>query len=1150
MTAHAIETQNDAADPKVNAFVTANAGTGKTLTLVNRVARLLLHGTLPEAILCVTYTKAAAAEMQRRLFDMLGTWSVAEDDDLAKKLAVIAEEPINLGRARALFARALETPGGLKIQTIHAFCEKLLRRFPLEAGVFPGFSVLEDAAAAEASRLAREELARMAVADAGGAIGRAYAHFAVELDFASFEGMLATFEGRRAAIKAYFDRCAESDGFGTDVWRACGFDTPADPDELEAFAVAETDWATWARASEALLASKATSDQRLGGRLAALAECGTTTPGHFSDCWRVFSTQAGEPTKKLGTVALDAWLKEWLVEEQTRLHETLCRAQGARIARDTVMALTLARVYAALYEDEKARRGALDFSDLIARTLALVTVRSDAAWVLYKLDGGIDHVLVDEAQDTAPEQWDILRTFSEEFFAGAGGRSLERTIFAVGDEKQSIYSFQGADPEQLAHETASYRRAALAAGRPFLEPALVESWRSTPRVLALVDAVFADPATRDAVPPASKEERVRHESLRPDHPGSVDLWPIYQDEPVEEADAWDAPLDAQPPVTARKRLAQAIAAEIAGMISRREGVHDRKAGGWRPVTAGDVLILVRGRDALFEEIIRALKKAGVPVAGADRLKLSDHVVFQDLMALCRFALFPDDDLTLASLLRSPFCDVDEQGLYDLAQPRADGRRLWAELSRRGDERPEWGDARGFLGWARGEAGARSPFDFLARALNRLDGQGRSMRRRILTRLGREAEDALDEVLSQALAAESRGVHDLEGFTAAMERAEIEVKRELESGRGEVRVMTVHGAKGLEAPVVILPDTCRQASKVRGALLSTEEGGFLWAPRQKEDCDASEAARERLKRKGDEESLRLLYVALTRARDRLIVCGRLSATAKGPPEGSWYQRLAHAFERDEVKEAVRRLKVGEMEVARYGEDPPPAQVAAPATEAAEALPAWAERPPPEEPAARAYAAPSTLAEEQRGPAPSPLSRTGGLGRFRRGDIIHRLLQLLPDIVPAARAEGAERLLAKDLDLTPEQRAEMAAAALSVLEDPRFAEVFGPGSRAEAAIAGGAPDLPATLAVSGRVDRMVVMPDRVLVVDFKTNRPSPDRIEDADRAYHVQMAVYVAVLRAIFPGRRVEAALVWTDGPKLMPVPEGVIAATLAGLNSQG
>jgi ATP-dependent helicase/nuclease subunit A len=1137
----AVQTQIEASNPASSVFVTANAGSGKTRTLVSRVARLLLRGAPPEAILCVTYTKAAAAEMQHRLFELLGEWAVAEDAKLAKELAELDESPDDLPRARRLFARALETPGGLKIQTIHAFCEKLLRRFPLEAGVSPGFQVLEDAAAAEVSAYARDAVAEAAIEAPDGPIGKAYAHFAVELDWQRFNTMFADFAARRSAIQAYVTSSDDVGGYGGDIWFRCGFETRTEPETIEGEAVAGVDWTGWRDAAEALSGGSPT-DQALGRAMAGVVE------GHpFAPVWGIFCTQAGQPRKTLGTKAIDAAAQTWLAAEQARLGAACERAKAARIARDTEYAITLALTYAQLYEGQKTAARALDFGDLIARSWDLLKSRADAAWVLYKLDGGIDHILLDEAQDTAPDQWDILHALTDEFFAGAGRPRQEdptrRTVFAVGDEKQSIYSFQGAQPERFLIEADAYRTQVRGAGDDFIEIPLEDSWRSTPEVLSFVDAVFAEPEIAAGLTPGRDAGALHHRPLRDPGFGAVEFWPLMESEPEEETDPW-APVDVEPKASAGKKLARRIARSIKAMIESKTAVFDKTAEALRPATAGDFLILVRRRNALFHEIIRALKREGVASGGADRLKLSEHIVFQDLVALGRFARFPDDDLTLAALLRSPFCDIDEESLFDLAYGRG-ASPLWARLNSRAGERPEWADARDLLSWARAEAGARPPFDFYSRALSRLDGQGRAMRARILTRFGREAEDAIEAFLGEALGLERRRVHDLERFLDEMVRTDLEVKREAEDLGGEVRVMTVHGAKGLEAPVVILPDTTTRARAQGGPLLDSE-GGFLWAPRKPDDCPASADARAAREQAADQESLRLLYVALTRARDRLIVAG--VKTADQYYRGSWHEIAKRGLERPEIAAETHLIEDDEGGVSRFGNDPitaaAPGALAAPPA----GLPAWARRFAPPEPLVVRYASPSTFGEAEKGPAPSPLAARDGLGRFRRGILIHRLLQLLPDLAADARANAAESLLAREPDLTDSQRQEMAAAALGVLNDDRFAAVFGPGSRAEAAIAGGARGLPEGLAVSGRIDRLLVDAERVLVVDFKTNRPAPDRIEDADAAYLTQMAIYVAVLAEVFPDRAVEAAIVWTDGPKLMAIPEKIVRETLAAIGA--
>jgi ATP-dependent helicase/nuclease subunit A len=1148
--------QTRASDPAVSAFVSANAGSGKTRTLVDRVARLLLRGAEPATLLCVTYTKAAAAEMQRRLFDRLGEWAVKADDALAADLAQLEARTTDhydharLSRARELFARALETPGGLKIQTIHAFCEKLLRRFPLEAGVSPGFEVADDPAAAELAAEARAAVARQAIYG-GGAVAQAYERFSVALAFEDFEALFREFEYKRGEIGRWIGAIGGAGALPAAVAAIVGLPDLGDADEIERQAIYECDPQAWADAAEALLQGGSTDRDR-ARLMAGAAQAMLAGEFPIALVREALFRADGQPRSRLATKGIDPLTTFWLTSEQERLDAMFERARAARIANDTVQAMSLAAAYVHHFEEAKRRHSLLDFTDLIARTRSLLRERADAAWVLYKLDEGIDHILVDEAQDTAPEQWEVVSALTDEFFAGEGaedGKPRARTVFVVGDEKQSIYSFQGAAPERLVAEQILYRQRVKGAGYRWEDVELHESWRSTPEVLGFVDAVFAPPELSAGLLPrvdGAEARTIEHLARRLQDPGSVDLWPLEREEPAEAQDAWTDPVDA-PSLGAWRRLADRIAGEIARLVAAGEQVHDARSNSWRPATPGDVIVLVRKRGPLFEEVLRALRRKGVPAAGADRLRLSEHPVFQDTIALLRFILFPDDDLTVAGLLRSPFCEVDETSLFDLAWNR--GREsLWRVLERRAGERPEWASAHGFLIRACEEARARTPFAFLSRLFAGLDAQGLSMRARFVTRLGSEAADALEEVLAQAMAAEQRGVRDLERLAHALGRIDVEVKREMDEPKGEVRVMTAHGAKGLEAPIVFLPETVGERGPRDSTLMEIPGGGFLWCASGKADCVASREIREHRKRKAEDEALRLLYVALTRARDRVVIGGRARQPPKSKAEElkGWYPLIEAAFARPEVAARVRPLVLGGMQIRRFGHDPATGGAAEAAPALASALPVWASQAPPADPRALRWTSPSEMADRARVSAPSPLEAAGGLGRFRRGELIHKLFEMLPDVPDSERASVAGAYLDGQPDLDEAQRAEIAASVFAVLTDTRFAEVFGPGSRAEVALAGRADALPDGIAISGRLDRLVVTPERVLVVDYKTNRPAPARVEDADPAYIAQMAAYAAVLRALYPHHRVEAALLWTDGPRLTPLADDLLSAALERL----
>ena len=1146
-----------AADPAVNAFVMANAGSGKTTTLVNRVARLLLAGSAPGAILCLTFTKAAAAEMQRRLYERLGDWAVAGDARLRDQLAELEEREAasfdahDLSRARALFARALETPGGLKIQTIHAFCEQLLRRFPVEAEVSPLFRVIDEAEAADIRRRARD---RVALADDIPGLASAYLHMAGKLSQPDFEAMFDRFEAKRAELTDYVAQDGGAATLQARVAASVGLDQWIEPEAAERAAVTapEFDAAAWFNAAAACARGSEKGDQPMGQKLQAVAEAVLNGEAPVDAARGIFFTAEGEPRKRLGTKAVDPATLDWLALEQARLAEHFERARAARVALDTVSALVLAYAYGRAYEAAKAATGALDFADLIQRARHLLTDGPGAAWVLYKLDGGVDHVLVDEAQDTSPEQWAIIDALTEEFFSGAGATpDRGRTIFVVGDEKQSIFSFQGAAPQLLPAKADVYQVRIEGAGGRFEPVALEQSWRSNRQVLETVDAVFAVPDRARALSPgrgrdgAPADVLIRHSAARTDDlVGTIDLWEPVQDEKDEDRRAWDEPLDAAVRRGARRQVAERIAAEIRASVEAGHAVHDKKTG-LRPMDWGDVLILVKQRGPMFEEVLRALKRGGVPVAGADRLVLSAHPVFQDLLALGRVALHPADDLTLAGVLRSPLCDVSEDDLFALAHDRK-GASLWSVLNARAGHDPAPSAARDLIADFRAWSLSLTPFDLYGRLLNRLDERGLSVRQRFLTRLGSEAGDAMDAFMDQARAAEGRGASDLERFSHQLAALDQTVKREMDEPRGEVRVMTAHSSKGLEAPVVILPDVLFETPK-GDALLRTEEGAFLWCGSGDDDCEVSRAARQARKDRAEEESLRLLYVGLTRARDRLIVTGRLRSDRKLEKAEAWWAPVMSAFDRlSEDKErggGVRDVETPTGPARRYGADPVTLTPVTSAVQSESVPPAWLTTAPRAEASERRMA-PGRMEDAARTPAPSPLSRVGGgLGRWRRGELIHRLLERLPDVARERRAEAAAALLAREPDLDEAQKAEMAAAALGLLDDARFAEVFGPASRAEVALSGSAPELAAGTVVSARLDRLVVTPDRVLVIDFKTNRPAPDRIEDADPAYVRQLAVYWAVLRRLYPGRTVEAALVWTDGPRLTPVPESLMRQAL-------
>ena len=1121
-----------ASRPAVSAWVDASAGTGKTKVLADRVLRLLLAGTAPERILALTFTRAAAAEMANRIFAALGLWSTMPGDELEGALAALLErspDARDLARARSLFLRAVDAPGGMKIQTIHAFCQSVLGRFPLEARVNPHFRVMDERTEGETLRRARDSVIARAGHAPESPLARAFETIAARGGETGFDGLMATLSGHRDKVEDLAARAFPNVEAATHGY--FGLDPAETGETILAAASAEGafDRAALERAAEALNAGRMT-DRKAGTAIAAWLADPVPTAESFADYASAFLTLKGDirknlPTKTVADAEPEA-ADAWRVEAE-RVREVRQRLLAAGTAAESA---ALARVGAALlsaYRKEKSGRGRLDYDDLIAGMHGLVENEAAALWVLHKLDGGIDHVLIDEAQDTNPRQWAVIRALVADFFSGEGAHEGRRTVFAVGDPKQSIYSFQGVEAGAFAAVREEFRGRVAGSGAAWESVALGHSFRSTPAVLRAVDATFADADARRGL----GERRVSHAASRAGQAGLVALWPPARASEPVDVDPWrpvEQPFVRQSPAY---RLAEAIAATIERWIDSGERLESRG----RALCAGDIMVLVRHRSDFVDHLVRALKQRSVGVAGIDRLILSTQLAAMDLLALAEAALMIDDDLTLAAVLKGPLVGLDEAALFDLAHGRG-GATLYATLARRADE-PRFDRARAVLGEVLAMADFVPPFEFFSRILGPMGG-----RERIVARLGPDAEDPIDEFLALALDYEREHTSSLQGFVAWFRGARAEVKRDLEHAeRDEVRVLTVHGAKGLQAPVVILVDRM-QAPVERDPVLWSETAPpvLVWKRRQDARDTLSQALAAADRERAEEEYRRLLYVAMTRAEDRLYVAGYTRHDSVA--EDCWYAMVERALRNlGEMREVALEAPEERVTVAGPGwflEDPqtaPPDRVPEAGREAGETepLPAWARRPAPAEPAARPTISPSRL-DEDTTPARSP----GGDDGFRRGRIVHDILNRIPAPPPGDLRAAVEAYLARPvLALAPAERSAIACEIEALLADPAAAAVFAPGSMAEVPVTGRI----AGRAYSGWIDRLAVGDDAVLLVEFKTDREPPAAPRDIPRQYLRQIAAYRALLQQIYPGRRIDCTLIWTVGPAAMAVPDALLDA---------
>ena len=1127
----ALALQQTASAPDRSVWVAASAGSGKTKVLTDRALRLLLSGARPERILCLTFTKAAAAEMATRIASRLSKWTVADDEVLREELNDLSGHPPEAGeieRARRLFATVLDAPGGLQVQTIHGFCQSVLRRFPLEANLPPQFDVLDERTAAERMRMARDLMIIGARRGMAPDLAEALSEVTARVSEDGLSDLVGDLLSERARLASAITAVGGFDALAARIRNLLGVDEGTSDAGLIAGAVVDAafDPSALRGAVEALLAGAKTDVER-GDLIAAWLAAPDERSAGFDFYKSAFLTKDGTirarlVTKKVVEAAPD--VLDTLTAEAERLLYLEEQRRSLDLAARSVALLRVATSMLEFYEDGKRRHGFVDYDDLILAARDLLWRPGVASWVLFKLDGGLDHLLIDEAQDTNPEQWSIVEKLTEEFFVGIGAAgAVDRTAFAVGDVKQSIFSFQRADPQGFLDMRDSFAARVTAVEKRWASIGLDMSFRSTTAVLGSVDAVFNSSAAGLGVLESAEDgtpRALRHRAHRAGQAGRVELWsPEMPVDDSEERAGWEPPVKQRESDEPRRRLAGKIAGRMEEWLAKGEVL----ASKGRPIRPGDIMVLVRRRGRFVGELVRALKDRGIAVAGVDRMVLTDQLAVMDLVAFGQFLLLPEDDLNLATVLKGPLIGLDEDRLFELCWDRGN-RELWRVLGARAAGDKEFGSIFHTLSRWLARADFTPPYELYAELLA---GGGR---RQILERLGPEAGDPVDEFLVQALEYERSHAPSLQGFLHWLAAADFEVKRDLETGQSnQVRMLTVHGSKGLQAPVVFLPDTMAAPNRTPKLLWTEDPDGFalpIWSPSRDTDVPISAEPRRLAAEKRDQEYHRLLYVAMTRAEDRLYVAGW--GTRRAPTAATWYQMIRDGLE------PIARAEGDLLVVDSPQTDPPDGVLGAldpPAL--AKTLPGWATAPPLADTHPPRPLSPSRLEPEM--PVRSPF-QGGDTRRFRRGRIIHYLLQWLPLLEPDRREVAARGYLGRPVhDLDVLERELYLTETMKLLNDPALGDVFASDALAEVPIVGTVGEGTNAVVLSGRIDRLLVRDDEVTVIDFKTNRPPPARVEDVPGAYLRQMAAYRVLLSDIYPDRVIRCALLWTDGPNLMELP---------------
>lgn len=1129
--------QRRAANPAISSWVSASAGSGKTKVLTDRILRLLLPqsdgrpGTVPHKILALTFTKAAASEMAARVRTRLSEWAVMDDTDLQKKLHNLLGEEASAEQvkaARRLFAQVIDAPGGLPIMTIHAFCQSVLGRFPLEAGITPDFTLIEGTAQTTLMDQAKRHVLADIARDSSSPLGMAWGRLAPRLDEEKLDALLANIRKEQGQLDHIRTRGLS---LYEDVARALGVRPGVDINSLIA------DFCRKNRADEDTLRRAATimlddggkqNTGRAGPILNWLSADTDTRIQMYADYSRAFLTGDGQPFNPIAGKPLGRahdFLEPCLQTEAqaiVSLNEDMAAAECAQLTSDLFL---FAQGVLGEYDRMKTRRGLLDFDDLIFKTLDLLQGRSmkraarDAtAWVMYKLDQGIDHILVDEAQDTNPEQWQVIESLSDDFFNGTSASNIQRTLFVVGDQKQSIFSFQRAAPEKFHAMESFFREKIWAAKQGFESVPISVSFRSARAVLQAVDATFNNPVLQTALGGHVSS----HLPFRTGQPGLVELWPMYETPTEEDSALLSLPLTIQESLSGSARLARDMAKTIAGWIGKEDlPSHGRK------IEAGDIMVLVRTRNAFVGQLVRALKLAGVPVSGVDRMILKDQLAVQDMMAAMHFALLPEDDLSLAELLKSPLVGWNDDDLINIAATRGE-KTLWQSLQQLRADNP----ATQWLRRLIEQAGHIGVYEFCAGILSApCPGDARTGLQAMKKRLGPEALDPLEELQNAALTFDQQEGAGLQLFLQQFESGASEIKRQMDDGTDAVRIMTVHASKGLQAPIVFLPDTTRVSASRKGESLywpyRSDQPLPYFAPEKALAVRGAAQARARYEALAEEEYARLLYVAMTRAEDRLYIAGYKGT--RGILDQSWYRYIENAFERLDGVEVMGEIK---RFTTPASDQPDRIKDKKPSAEKIQVAPTWLFKPAPIEADPPRPLVPSRPSESDTDvPTLSPL-KAADRNRFKRGNIIHKLLQILPDVESSQRAAVMQNYLAQPgHDLSAELQASIAHEVSSLLTHPDFAHVFSKEALSEVPLTG---LLDEKTLISGQIDRLVVTDSEVLIVDFKTNRPPPTEVKDVPGVYTRQMDAYRRALQLIYPEKKIRTALLWTMGARLMEV----------------
>ncbi len=1077
--------RSNAINPNFSVWVNASAGTGKTKILIDRVLRLLLENK--RNILCLTFTNAAANEMENRIHSILSKWAICSDSELIMDLEqldffpmypYLSSQCVTLGsrknkdyltRARRLFSE-LENLG-LTIQTIHAFCYKLISSFPIEAGIAPNCTLSE--CKELHSIIFNKVLHNETVQDDINLI-------ATEIDENKLRDLLYTLCVKRSMSandsKYIKDKLSAPDGI---------HDLQSETIE-HVGRLAEI-------LSEGSKRDQSYSEILYSTVIPAGIQKKRTSVSYSDDTgikWndtkienlaKVFLKSESHEKKSISSIATKSILEkfkdaEQIIESVQNVVFTHIRDMNSyQIFKRTSSLLGIFKVYVDLYSSEKSKNALLDYNDIIGLATNLLSNPNYKDWILFNLDQKIDHILVDEAQDNSISQWKIITNLCDEFFAG---NDEKRTLFVVGDVKQSIYRFQGANPHLFNYMQQYFHT--KTGGRDWISCQLEKSFRSTPEVLMLVDRIFNNFRAEISF----NDNEIKHVPHRENDQGYIEIWPALPRRKEKEQRALQIPLTCKEGYTIADRLlAQTIANRIHNWLNEGRILVAKD----RHIEPRDIMILVRQRNVLVDYIISELKKANVPVVGRDYFRIMDYIAVQDLIALAEFLLLQANDLALANALKSPLFNFTEDDLFNIAYDRKE-HSLWERIQ--DYSVVIYSELNYLINLSRIE----SPLALFTHIL-------RTGKKKFAARLGLECFEVLDEFMNLVLQFENPS---LQAFVQWIKENNPEIKNDMQSERNAVRIMTIHKSKGLQAPIVFLVDTNTVPRSNESIIFDGMEVPFWCGKNNNAYCD--QVKREK-KLEDYNEYLRLLYVALTRAEDELYILSK-----EPVQKGSWYDLITQygtSYEKKQAclqpifKEKVEVLCVNANYPYIYKKrdyfDVPVISL------------------PPNLSMSFQHV---TLEPREKKPVSSYLNdkkkSTGMTDGYARGLIIHSILQYMPKIEKERRKNWVRKYL--DNINTSEDKDEIYSKILAFNE--KYGYLFDLGGKSEITLSGIIDGEPVLV----RLDRLCITQDKAIIIDYKSHRNvSVSLLNEIKK----QMLIYKTLVQEIYPNKQVECVVIWVE-----------------------